>query len=265
MESETKFHLPFPNLAFTSVNPMCLMPWIYLPNSLEKTDTESPLKKTKYNRTWKRKEVELLYSTTRDFCIRTGKEIDKLDYNDYNEIAKYVNKPPKQCMSKIHEVITSGTLRPGIWSEPEDERLKQLLGTGKKKWGELANILNNELHKGIKIRTGKQCKERWNNHLNPQINRGIWTPVEDLMLLEAHKKLGNRWSLIAKELNTRTESSIKNRVKSLLNQEKQELDSLDLPGQALDRLIMRKKIEAEQLENLSTESKDFVIPLENYK
>lgn len=160
MDRETKLQFSFPNLSFPSVNPLCMMPWIYMPSPIDNKDLCISEKKAKYNRTWKRKEVEFLYSNTRDYCLRIGKEIDKLDLGDFGEISKYVNKPAKQCMSKVHEIITSGTLRPGIWSEPEDTRLKNLMISGKKKWGELANILNNELHKGIKIRTGKQCKER---------------------------------------------------------------------------------------------------------
>jgi len=66
---------------------------------------------------------------------------------------------------------------------------------------------------------------------------------EDLILLESHKKLKNRWSLIAKELENRTESAIKNRVKSLLNNSMLDLEFSVDPEKALDKLILRLKIE----------------------
>lgn len=118
-----------------------------------------------------------------------------------------------------------------------------MIQQGGKRWGEIANQLNSEFHRGFRIRSGKQAKERWNNHLNPEINKGPWTLQEDLILLESHKKLKNRWSLIAKELENRTESSIKNRVKSLLNNSMLDLEFSIDPDKALDKLILRLKIE----------------------
>ena len=32
-------------------------------------------------------------------------------------------------------------------------------------------------------RTGKQCRERWHNHLDPIINKSEWSIEEDLKLL----------------------------------------------------------------------------------
>jgi hypothetical protein len=86
-------------------------------------------------------------------------------------------------MKKLLEIKANGTLRPGVWSAAEDEELKaQIEGKGMR-WGEIASHLNLKVHNGVKLRTGKQCKERWNNHLNPAINRSAWTKVEDIGLL----------------------------------------------------------------------------------
>ena len=56
----------------------------------------------------------------------------------------------------------------------------------------------------------QQCRERWNNHLAPGINRGGWTCEEEAALVEAHKAYGNRWAAIAATLPGRTENSVKN-------------------------------------------------------
>ncbi|ABO98272.1 predicted protein, partial [Ostreococcus lucimarinus CCE9901] len=91
----------------------------------------------------------------------------------------------------------------GQWSAEEDGRLADLVAKyGTRRWSHIARALEN--------RVGKQCRERWNNHLAPDIKRGSWSTEEEDTFIRAHGELGNKWSDIAKLLEGRTENSVKN-------------------------------------------------------
>lgn len=103
------------------------------------------------------------------------------------------------------------------WEAWEDLLITELVRQhGNKAWAIVAGALPQ--------RTGKQCRERWHNHLDPMINKGDWTQEEDLQLIEAHRAMSNRWADIAKAFEGRTDNQIKNRWNSALRRELRKLN-----------------------------------------
>ena len=58
-----------------------------------------------------------------------------------------------------------------IWTPEEDALIVSLVGAhGTKKWSLIAQELKAKVN--AVPRTGKQCRTRWLNHLDPTINKG---------------------------------------------------------------------------------------------
>jgi hypothetical protein len=192
-----------------------------LPIPEQSKSPSPPLPEKKYSRTWTKAEVEDVFNKTVKYCQKFEKSIHDLDLSDFVKISSGKRQSPEQIMVKIREVKTNGTLRPGRWSEEEDDLLISLVSRGDKNWGLIARVLNSEVHGKTAIRNSKTCKERWNNYLDPSVNRGPWSKDEILLLLQGFLKYGNKWKSITRFLPHRLEGTIKNRVKALLRKIRQ--------------------------------------------
>jgi len=86
----------------------------------------------------------------------------------------------------------------GAWTRAEDDLLRFIVTkSGAKRWSKIAEH--------IPRRNAKQCRERWVNNLDSSVSKAAWTPAEDKVLVDTQKKIGNRWSEIAKLLPGRCE------------------------------------------------------------
>jgi myb proto-oncogene protein len=72
-----------------------------------------------------------------------------------------------------------------------------------------------EIAKQVPGKTGRQCRERWHQVLDPNVNSGPWTFAEDNLLYELHQKFPKDWVKIAEQMPHRTNLSVKNRFRSV--------------------------------------------------
>ncbi|XP_060214546.1 transcription factor MYB124-like isoform X2 [Lycium barbarum] len=94
------------------------------------------------------------------------------------------------------------------WSQEEDDILREQIRIhGTDNWTIIASK--------FKDKTTRQCRRRWFTYLNSDFKKGGWSPEEDMLLCEAQKIFGNRWTEIAKVVSGRTDNAVKNRFTTL--------------------------------------------------
>ncbi|MQM18286.1 hypothetical protein Taro_051272 [Colocasia esculenta] len=77
--------------------------------------------------------------------------------------------------------------RKGPWTEQEDLQLVFSVRLfGERHWDFIAQV------SGLN-RTGKSCRLRWVNYLQPGLKRGRMSPDEERLVLELHSRWGNRF------------------------------------------------------------------------
>lgn len=120
------------------------------------------------------------------------------------------NKSPYQCFLRFRSI--NPNIKIGCWSQKEDKKLLSCVDKYGHIWYKIAHMFVN--------RSAQQIRERYINYLDPNINRSKFSVEEDLLLLELHKKYGNRWSLIRRHMPHRSADMIKNRYNSSVKRNK---------------------------------------------
>jgi hypothetical protein len=101
----------------------------------------------------------------------------------------------------------------------EDQQLIDLVEVHGTNWPLIASKMSG--------RNAQQCRGRWFNRLDLDLNHEPWTPEEDALLLQTFTEFGSKWTQSAKFLPGRTDTHCRNRVTRI--QKKQQSNPIPLP------------------------------------
>jgi hypothetical protein len=148
---------------------------------------------------------------------------------------KFENKNARQCQTRWQNILDPNRVK-GPWTKEEDLKLIELVKKfGPEKWSNISTYLPGRL--------GKQCRERWYNHLNPEVRKTGWSKEEEWALFLLHRKYGNSWSIFSEKIPGRTDNTIKNHWNSIMKK-----NIVSINNQYQEMIKGKSKEEIEQIE-----------------
>ena len=136
---------------------------------------------------------------------RLSQLVTEYSGSNWREIARQLERPVAacytRCYSSLHPVLV-----PNEFSAEDDARLREIVSSvGEGSWPQVAA----ELGTG---HTERQCFNRWNKTLRPEIRGGRWNPILDSKLRAAVAIFGEgKWSQIAKHVEGKTDRKCRER------------------------------------------------------
>ncbi|CAJ1915836.1 unnamed protein product [Cylindrotheca closterium] len=154
----------------------------------------------------------------------------------WNEVAaNFENKTAIDCLTNWQTITNPPVIKgKGSWTAEEDAILREKRQQYGRKWAKIAAHLPG--------RQGKQCRERFVNHLDPELKKGEWTDDEEAILIAMHEHHGNRWANISKQLPGRSDNDVKNHWYSTIQRKFQQHGKDKLIQAALQQVQMMQSM-----------------------
>lgn len=166
----------------------------------ENKSTIFKLKKQPLKSKWTKQEDEVLF--------RLSQRMKRNKWKFSSLILK--NKSSYQCYLRYKKI--NPTIIKGRWSTTEDRQLLELVGIFGKSWKSIAKIM--------KTRTNKQIRNRYEEHLAENLNKGIFSKEEDDKLISLYSLLEDNWFRYKEYFPDRSIKKIKNRINYLIHRQK---------------------------------------------
>lgn len=119
----------------------------------------------------------------------------------------HINNKYKKAKEKKEDQKTEDSkenLHRKKFTAEEDEKLKLIVEQmGNRNWLQIAEHMPG--------RTGRQCRDRYQNYLLPGFFGGQWSNQEDELLISKYLEIGSRWSKMVQFFKNRNANSLKNR------------------------------------------------------
>ncbi|SCV71889.1 BQ2448_4583 [Microbotryum intermedium] len=143
---------------------------------------------------------------------------------DWQALSTYVGRPANALITRWTKTLEP-SIKKGKFTVWEDQLLLRAVERwGIKKWRQVSSI--------VPGRTDAQCRERWCNHLDPNVvetRRKKWSTEEDRLLITLRGQ-GLGWSTLAKKFKGRTDNACLVRWKTLEAQAKRNKDNMEKEG-----------------------------------
>lgn len=190
------------------------------PAKKQRKDTDPPSR-------WSTEEIELLKKLVEQYKDTAPRWNEvAANFHDHNAI---------DCLTKWQTLTNPPVIKgKGSWTAEEDNILREKRSLYGRKWAKIAAHLPG--------RQGKQCRERFVNHLDPELKKGEWTDDEEAILIAMHEHHGNRWANISKQLPGRSDNDVKNHWYSTIQRKFQQHGKDKLIQAALQQVQMMQQM-----------------------
>ncbi|EAY17168.1 Myb-like DNA-binding domain containing protein [Trichomonas vaginalis G3] len=102
---------------------------------------------------------------------------------------------------------SSESLSKNKFSYADDRRLKKWVKILENNWKEIAEKMHNK--------NARQCKDRWEKYLSPNVKSEPFSIDEDIAILNNYQVIGPKWIEMSKLIPGRSDVSLKSRYKLL--------------------------------------------------